>query len=361
MLVKDKIKMIKGKKYAGSSLRDGKMYHDLPFEGLNSFKSHRSKTRDRIEQIKRLVDVKRKSILDLGCSVGGISLGMIEAGASMVTGIDYDNESIEVARESAKELGYYDRMTFTKENINIEMVKTFSLSGGYDIIIWLSQWMWCVKQYGITESKQLLFEVSHHAPIMIFESAADDGMAKIRGATQADIKKWLYKNTVYRTIEEHDSVGGWQDRKLYVCTEPMINYSNRKVNTSSVLDRISPDKIKKRFVKPRKHLLHQEVKALKKLEKFEHFPKVLEVGEDYFVMTYAGHPIDRNAGEQVDEIMDALDKTGISHNDIRVENFLWNDRLMLIDFGKCTFEDEDKKFRIHQQKDKAEIKKIWTN
>jgi len=360
-MLSEKVQAIKGRKYEGSSLRDGKMYHDLPFEGLSNFKSHRSKTRERIEQITKLVDVKEKSILDLGCSVGGISLGMIEAGAKRVVGYDYDLESIEVAKAAAEELGYSDKAFFHHQSIDRTTVNTLLPNAGYDIIIWLSQWMWSVKQYGITESKQLLFDVSHYAPIMIFESAANDGMAKIRGATQADIKKWLYENTVYRTIEEHDSVGGWIDRKLYICREPMINYWDKKVNTSSVLDRISPNKIKKRFVEPRKHLLHQEVKALKKLEKFEHFPKVLEVGEDYFIMTYVGHPIDRNAGEQTEEILNALDKAGIAHNDIRVENFLWDDKLMLIDFGKCSFKDEDNRFAIHQKRDKQAIKKIWNN
>ena len=339
-MIDDKIKSIKGRKYNGSSLRDGKLYHDLPFKSLDSFKSHRSKTRQRIEQITSLVDVYEKYIVDIGCSVGGISLGMVENGAELVDGIDYDINSIEVAREASTSLGFSGNTSFSVENIDLNLIKAID---NIDIVLWLSQWMWFVKQYGLEVGKQALFEISKNNKILVFESAADDAMAAIKGSTQDDIKKWLYENTCYNVIEEHDSVGGWHDRKLFICKDSVFKIKDKWHASMSVIDRISPNKIKKTFKQKNLWAQEREVRALKRLKDSKHFPTVLEDGNGYIIMQYAGREnmLTKDLMPQVKEIMSDLKKVKIKHRDIRAENLLvLNGNLSLIDFGWCVFDDE---------------------
>lgn len=339
-MISDKIKSIKGRKYAGSSLHDGKLYHDLPFKDLNNFKSHRSRTRQRIEQIASLVDVYNKYIVDIGCSVGGLSLGMVEKGAEIVDGIDYDINSIEVAREASNLLGFSGNTRFSVENIDLNLIKAID---NIDVVLWLSQWMWFVKQYGLGVGKQALFEISRNNKILVFESAADDAMAAIKGTTQNDIKKWLYENTCYNIIEEHDSVGGWHDRKLFICKDPIFRIKDKWHASMSVIDRIAPSKIKKTFKQKNLWALDREIQALETLKSSRHFPNVLEVGDGYMVMQYMGREnmLTKDLMPQVKEIIAELKKAKIKHRDIRKENLLvLNGNLSLIDFGWCVFDDE---------------------
>ena len=113
MSIEEKVAKIKGRPYGGSSRRVGKLYHELPFEGMENFPRHRGATRERIDNIVKVVrGVKGLTVLDLGCSVGGLSLGMLENGADFVMGIDHDPESIMVAREAAKKLGFSKKVSF---------------------------------------------------------------------------------------------------------------------------------------------------------------------------------------------------------------------------------------------------------
>ncbi len=341
-MIEEKVKAIKGKTYAGSSLRNGKLYHDLPFKGMEGFSAHRGRTRARIEQIASLVDVYDKSIVDIGCSVGGISLGMVEKGAEFVNGIDYDIDSLNVAREASRALGFNGNTSFLADNINIENIKFIE---DIDIVIWLSQWMWFVKQHGLETGKQALFEISRNNKMLVFESAADDAMAAIKGATQGTIKEWLYENTCYDVIEEHDSVGGWHDRKLFVCKNPVILIKDKWVASNSIIERISAKEIKKTFKPKSLWMVDREVKALERLEKYNHFPTIIDKGDNYITMQFVGRQnmLKKEMIPQVDEIIDALKKEKIKHRDIREENLLvLNGVLYLIDFGFCIFDDEEK-------------------
>lgn len=365
-MIGDNVKAIKGRKYGGSSLRDGKLYHDLPFNGLDGFKSHRGRTRQRIEQIASLVNVYEKYIVDIGCSVGGLSLGMVEKGAEFVDGIDYDMNSISVAEEASSSLGFNGNTSFSVENIDLNLIKSIE---DMDIVLWLSQWMWFVKQYGLDTGKQALFEISRNNKVLVFESAADDAMAAIKGTTQDDIKKWLYENTCYNIIDEHESVGGWHNRKLFVCKNPVPRIKDKWHASMSVIDRIAPDKIKKTFKQKNLWAQEREVKALKRLESSKHFPTVIEDGDGYMVMQYAGREnmLTKDLISQAHEIIADLKKARIKHRDIRSENLLvLSGNLSLIDFGWCIFDDEKDtpvesatRFKDHGNIDEVKILKLF--
>lgn len=367
MSLEEKVSQIKGRKYGGSSTKDGKLYHELPFDDLK-FRRHRGGTKARIENILGLVDgVEDKSVLDLGCSVGGLSFGMTMNKAKLVLGIDYDAESINVAREVRDKKGFKN-VAFQNKDITVELIRSLPQ---FDVILWLSQWMWIVKQKGMDYAKDLLFEVSKKGDVMIFESAANDGMAKIKGATQDDIAKWLEECTCYHRFKRTPSTGGWMNRSVFVCTRPVYYIESTRQAASSIIERISRDKIKKtyrRYPKECRWMQEREVRALKLLEPFGNYPRVLEEGEDYIIMNYIGRRIKHKFArfkDQAYKILEEIKKVGIIHRDINRKNFLLlNGKLHLIDFGWCVFEGEDiKKARTHRnlrsESDEERFKEIF--
>lgn len=94
-----------------------------------------------------------------------------------------------------------------------------------------------------------------------------------------------------------------------------------------------------------------EVEALGKLQDIEspHFPKLLNVGDDYIEMTYCGERLSakelpQNWQEQVENILSILRENDIVHRDIRPDNIHFhNGYIVLLDFGWArTFDDKEK-------------------
>jgi 2-polyprenyl-3-methyl-5-hydroxy-6-metoxy-1,4-benzoquinol methylase len=50
--------------------------------------------------------IKGKTVLEIGCGVGGVHLTLLKQGASFATGIEISEGMIEAAKQFAKELGY---------------------------------------------------------------------------------------------------------------------------------------------------------------------------------------------------------------------------------------------------------------
>lgn len=339
-MIDDLVKEIKGRSYAGSSTRDGKLYHDLPFPGLEKYSSHRSRTKQRIDHICKLVDVKDKKILDIGCSVGGLTLGMAQNGAKLAIGVDYDQQSINVAKRAKKLIGALNS-SFYCEETDLAWTKRINK---FNIIIWMSHWMWMVKEYGMEIAKQMLFEVSRKTDVMIFESASDDGMARIKGSTQDDIEKWLFENTAFRSIKRVSSVGGWLHRDIFVCTRPLVILDGHKRATTSIIERVSPTLIKKTYREGYEWMQEREARALKMLEDYSFFPKLRDQGDGYIVMDYVGRHeyVNSDMVCQARKIVQILDREKIRHRDVKHSNLLTlNNKLYLIDFGWCLFEGED--------------------
>jgi len=344
MSIEEKIAQIKGKEYGGSSTKDGKLYHELPFPRWSHFRRHRGGTIERIENILGWVDIEGKTVLDLGCSVGGLSFGMIQNDAKYVLGMDYDKQSIDVANE-VKGIMKYDNVDFVCRDITIESIRALP---DFDIILWFSQWMWSVKQYGLNYAKELLYEVSKKGRVMLFESAADDGMARIKDITQDDIEKWLFENSVYERVKRTPSTSGWMNRDIFIGTYPLVRIESTRRAATSIIERIGRNQVKKMFRTYPKDCLsmqEREVKALKMLEKYDHYPKLLEEGDGYIVMDFVGRRNQVQYGKmkpQALEILKELKEVGITHRDMVRKNFLaMNGKLYLIDFGWVVFKDED--------------------
>jgi len=365
MSIQEKVKLIQGGKFEGSSITNGKIYHDLPFEKLGKIRSHRGNTRGRINQILDIVDVKGKTVLDIGCNVGGISLGMAEAGASYVMGVDYDKESIDIAVEATKELEFTNA-NFDCENIDINSLKDIK---NYDIIIWLSQWQWMVKQYGLDIAKDMLFEVSRKCEVLVFDSASDDGMARIKGSTQDDIENWLLENTCFDTIIRYKGLPGWLNRDLFICSNPVKRIKDRHIAASSIIERISRNEIKKTYKLSNIWMVKRESEFLTALKDSIHFPKLIETGDNYIVMSYCGRPgkVTKDMETQTSEILKALEIAGIKHRDIRSGNLLsLNGILYLIDFGLSIWITETdtpflsaKRFRKESNTDSSAINEFF--
>lgn len=318
------------------------LYQDLPFRGLDHFKSRRHDSRQRFERFASLVPIKGKSVLDMGCCEGSLSLGLKEQGAESVKGIDDNLHNIQIAREARDFLGY--DVDFQQESIDKGWAEQLP---HYDIIVWLSVWQWIVKREGLLYGKELLFEVSKKADVMIFESAASDGGGGIKGSTQADVEKWLLENTVYNKIEVHEPQGTWKGgtRKLFVCSHPFVKKMTKSYQSGVqiTVERIARDLIKKTWKNGLSNLKEREVKALKRLDKYSHYPKLVEEGDNYIIETYCGREIRILQGTvaQTVEIADELKKEGIVHQDLLNKNLLiLNNTLYVIDFSRAVFDGE---------------------
>ncbi len=336
--VKEKISKITAGYKPGSSQESKKIYHDLPYRGMKDFVSHRGLTQQRVDQILSLVKGQTiLSALDIGCNVGGLSIGMKLKDID-THGVDHDDQSIEVAREAARKMGL--KMTFDIAETNLDWAKKL---GEYDLIVWMSQWMWLVKAYGMPMSQKIMFEVSKKAERMIFESGASDGMAPIHGATQDDIEKWLREHTVYQTIERHLGVGGWAKRDVFYCYDS--NY--KREGEISNVERLTHNLIRKTFKKEYMWQKDREIKALNMMAKYDVTPKVISFTEDSILMEYVGqYPGEsiKNSSKyrtRVNEIKECLILEKIKHRDFREDHLLLrNGVIKLIDFGWCLFEGE---------------------
>ena len=151
----DSIANLGKNKKPGSSVVGG-----VPYQNIFSLDipSARSSTEKRADRIMELVNVRGKSVLDLGCNVGTMSYRFSQNGA-IVTGVDYDDASLDVANI------VYPHVKFVNQDINIEFIKSLPY---YDVIVWVSQFMWMVKQYGIDYALDCLWEIGRHCNTLVF-------------------------------------------------------------------------------------------------------------------------------------------------------------------------------------------------
>ncbi|KAA3624579.1 MAG: class I SAM-dependent methyltransferase [Proteobacteria bacterium] len=88
------------KKHGNAQLRD--FYDKIYREGEENFFSKFKKGVDSSEtndSVLGLLDWRDRTVLDVGCGTGGLLREIAARGAKRVTGIDYSNEAIEIARE----------------------------------------------------------------------------------------------------------------------------------------------------------------------------------------------------------------------------------------------------------------------
>lgn len=206
------------KPVVGGSKSIGRAYHEIP--GLQG-PTYRSGTALRIDHFISHIP-KNSCGLDIGCSVGGLSIELASRGHKMV-GVDYDSEAINLGNSIAK-----------RRNLDVSLIELdlsvlaswdFLLGLEFDFVVWLSQWMWLAKQTDTQTAKQRLFQISEISPTLIFETAispknSDAGSGGIE--SQEDLENLLRENTRYSKFENlGPSPENWLrgERPVFVCSE----------------------------------------------------------------------------------------------------------------------------------------------
>lgn len=343
---------IRGRAFAGSSIENGTTYQEIPGSGVPF---HRGGTRARAQQIARHVELGGRSVLDLGASVGALSLELLRASrpGGRMHSVDWDPQSLAVARELRRDLGDFGHLekaaSWKISQATIDLDYTRSMPT-YDVVVWLSQFMWAAKQWGLETALDMLFEISKRCEVLVFESAASDGEAPIRGATQRTLLGFLDAATCFESIHFEPSAGRWiATRLLFVCRVPRDTWHGE----TSTVRRIGRRHVVKQYKPGFEWMAPREAEALRRLEELgaEGFPRVVgSAGSGGRVgLSWAGRagwvgearrrlPEYRQQGE---EICAALEQARIRHRDIRPANLcLLDGRVSLIDFGWCLLDDE---------------------
>mgnify|MGYP001604824344 CR=1 FL=1 len=325
----DVIAQLGTNKKPGSSAMPG-----VPYQNIRGLKTTcaRDLSEVRANRIAELVTVAGKSVLDLGCNVGTISARLYELGA-LVAGVDYDDISIDVARQ------YNPGPSYEVAEINLENIRAL---GHVDVIVWLSQFNWLVKQRGMDYALDCLWEIGRHCDTLVFESAGvDDGGAPI-GYRQDQMLGLLCKNTIFRDIRDH---GQWNDhwtpRNVFVCRDPLVRHEGFFAVTDTGEQRGC---VVKTF---QAHQYATELKQrsamfLRRLDPSPYFPRFIEEGENSITMSWEGPRATFIPETDMQGILRRLrDSGGITHRDIRPDNLLYNGaNTVLVDFAMATFPGE---------------------
>jgi len=328
-------------KIPGSSVNKGYLYHDFAFPDRFKFNAHRNNSIIRLKKIKNHIPIKNTRILDLGCSNGALSLPFGLLGATKVIGIDYDKQAIRVAN-AMKDKYKIKNVNFINQKIEPNNLNLPEV----DTIIWLSNWMWLVKEYGLETGLDMLYNIPYktRAEFMVFESAADDGQAAIKNISQKDIESFLKLNTPYQKIK---NIGPFRDkwrakgkeRLVFICSEPKMIYKGK----GSVIRRINRNTVRKTFDNQTLWAMENEIKCLKRLKKFKYFPTIKKIGSNWYETNYCGEPITKiNQLKNIRTIVNILKQNNICHRDINPLNILeLNGQLSLIDFGWAVIDKKE--------------------
>lgn len=316
------ISLLGATKYDGSSVRVG-----VPYQNIGSIQGNRNNSEMRANRINELVPVKDKTVLDLGCNVGTISNRLAELGATVV-GVDHDADSIAVAREMNSKAMY------ACVDINLEYIRSLP---HFDVVVWLSQFMWLVKQHGMDYALDCLWELGKHCDTLVFETAGrDDGSAPIPYA-QSDIFALLCKNTIFTDITDH---GQWNDmwtpRNVFVLKNPLVLHDS----FFSCVFPTTRGLVKKHF-KDYEYARQMKARYSQVLSYVTspYLPKLVAEDHDSLTLSWEGPRSKFISDDDANGILECLGP--IKHRDIRPDNVLFNGQnSVLIDFTFASFPGE---------------------
>lgn len=209
-----------GQKYFPGSSTKGKSYQDLSFLGVD-VPFHRVGTAHRAEHISKHYDVSGKKGLDIGCSVGGISLALVKNhNTAHMVGVDIDFNAVEVANELASK--YRLNAVFAEMDITSIDFLTLLDDQEFDFVVWYSNFMWIAKNHGWDKAYELVRIISEKVPVLFFETAQkkSDGVAGDFSLDGVEgVQKMLQEHSTYTDItnlgvppmQEH-----WRSRNVFL-------------------------------------------------------------------------------------------------------------------------------------------------
>jgi len=110
---------------------------------------------------------------------------------------------------------------------------------------------------------------------------------------------------------------------------------------TSIVRRIDDNIVRKTFKESYVWMVKREQEALKRLDKYKNFPKIISVTSEYIDMSYCGIQAKEFDRKQCSEILSDLKESRIVHRDVIPRNLLSKEgTIFLIDFGWCLFDGE---------------------
>lgn len=199
--------------HTGAAIKAGHAYHDIPGVAGNV---HRAGTADRVQQIIETVDVEGACVLDLGCAVGGISIGLAQRGAVNVVGVDWDETAVNFGNDMAAQLDANVSLIHG-DLAQTETWQTVWDRGPYDVVVWLANWMWIANAAGVEFAKDRLRDIAATGATLVFETAERAGsMAGNFGINSpADVIDLLNETGFTTTVTLGAAADGWHQRSMF--------------------------------------------------------------------------------------------------------------------------------------------------
>lgn len=219
MNIRESLEAVGRDYYPGSSVGN-KVYQDISFLGYGH-PSHRKNTVERAQHMAGHVDFTGKRVLDLGCSNGGLAMALVvNHGAAHVDGVDLDPQSIAVASAVSDE--HQISADFHHLNLISDSFDDLLVANDYDMVLWLSQFMWLWRYEGWEVAVGLLQRVSDRVPTMLFETAQAPKDGAVGEEFTLDgrdgVIRFLRDHSSYTQFEDLGFVPGWSKRNVILAT-----------------------------------------------------------------------------------------------------------------------------------------------
>jgi len=152
----------------GSSIRLGWAYHPIVIPFFSDIPYHKDVCIDEYNLIKKVLPIKPKSFLDIGCSCGYQTFNLIK---------DFE---IKYCRSFEADPAVFTFLKSVKKSFNLNELEIeprfddmIDLSKGYDIVIFLNSHMWVYKQIGRERTLNAVRNVINNSKWMFFQTAGD--------------------------------------------------------------------------------------------------------------------------------------------------------------------------------------------